>query len=913
MATRVLGHYELLDKLGEGGMGVVYKARDKHLDRLLAVKLLRADRVADQARKLRFVQEAKAASALNHPNIVTIYDIAEDDGLDFIAMELVPGRTLDQLIRGRGLPLGEALKSAAQIADAVGAAHAAGIIHRDLKPANIMITDRGLVKVLDFGLAKLTDRASDPEGETVTIGPQVDTEEGTILGTVAYMSPEQTEGKQLDARSDIFSFGSLLYEMITGRRAFSGETKMSTLSAILREEPKLPSQVCAGLPREVERVISRCLRKDPARRFQDMDDLKVALEELKEESDSGAFVTASPVPARRTSLALWLAGAAIAVALGAALWLKRGESASTAIQVPALRRLTSDPGLTTEPALSPDGKLVAYASDRGGGGNLDIWVQQLAGGEPIRLTNDPADDREPSFSPDGSKIAFRSDRQGGGIYVVSTLGGAEQKIAEHGKNPRFSPDGKWVAYWAGERGLGLLSNLSKLYIVASTGGPASELPRELLFRSDPIWSPDGKTVLFAGSDAKEVVSAFGRYDWFVASLESGSLVKTGAWQALEHQKLAPVTPIQVAPLPVPRVWAEGHIVFSATRGDSRNIWQIPIAPGTFQITGGAQQLTSGTGIEGDPSLVYAGTGGKTPRLVFSSLTENGDIWSVPMDTNHAKVLGEVQRLTQDVASDIRPSITGDGTRMVFNSNRLGNWDVWIKDLRTGKETALAATPADELNPKISLDGSTVVYAIGEGQNGVTYTIPASGGIPKKICDHCYAWPPTADGKRMPFNANGRLRMLDIASGKETELGPFVGSAIRLSWDDRWITFYRLLDPGHSKVFILPVGERAATEKDLIEVTDGSSLDMVPEFSPDGNLLYFFSERDGARCLWAQRLNPGDKRPAGSPFPVQHFHNARLSTLSVKPGQRALSVARDKIVFTMDERLGNIWMADSGAR
>jgi Tol biopolymer transport system component len=250
--------------------------------------------------------------------------------------------------------------------------------------------------------------------------------------------------------------------------------------------------------------------------------------------------------------------------------------------------------------------------------------------------------------------------------------------------------------------------------------------------------------------------------------------------------------------------------------------------------------------------------------------------------------------------------------MVFNSNRLGNWDVWIKDLRTGKETALAATPADELNPKISLDGSTVVYAIGEGLNSVTYAIPAGGGIPRKVCDHCYAWPPTADGKRMPFVGSDGLRMLDIASGKETALGPG-GSAIRLSWDDHWIAFYRELEPGHTRLFILPIGERPASEQDLIEVTDGSGYDIVPEFSPDGNLLYFFSQRDGARCLWAQRLDPGSKRPAGSPFPVQHFHSARLSTLTVKSGQRALSVARDKIVFTMDERLGNIWMSDSEAQ
>jgi hypothetical protein len=203
--------------------------------------------------------------------------------------------------------------------------------------------------------------------------------------------------------------------------------------------------------------------------------------------------------------------------------------------------------------------------------------------------------------------------------------------------------------------------------------------------------------------------------------------------------------------------------------------------------------------------------------------------------------------------------------------------------------------------------------MGEAPPGVTYAISADGGIPRKVCDHCYAWPPTADGKRMPFSGGGRLWMLDIPSGKETDLGPLPGSAIRLSWDDRWITFYRELEPGHTKLLILPIRERPVTDQDLIEVTDGSGYDIVPEFSPDGNVLYFFSERDSARCLWAQRLDPATKRPVGSPFPVQHFHSARLSTLTVKSGQRALSVARDKIVFTMDERLGNIWMADSEAR
>ncbi len=305
MVGRTIAHYEILEKLGEGGMGVVYKARDAHLDRFVAIKVLPPEKVADAERKRRFVHEAKSASALNHPNIITIYDIASDNGIDFIAMEYVPGKALNQLISRKGLSLGEALRYGVQIADALAAAHSAGIIHRDLKPGNVMVSGApersGFVKVLDFGLAKLTDKVEASEREFTETMRQDDapgTGEGTIVGTASYMSPEQAEGKKIDGRSDIFSFGALLYEMVTGRRAFHGDSKLSTLSAILREEPKPASQVVEGLPRELERIIARCLRKSPERRFQAMPDLKVALEELKEESDSGTL-GAVVAPARR--------------------------------------------------------------------------------------------------------------------------------------------------------------------------------------------------------------------------------------------------------------------------------------------------------------------------------------------------------------------------------------------------------------------------------------------------------------------------------------------------------------------------------------------------------------------------------------------------------------------------------------
>ena len=441
MTGQTIGHYKILEQLGAGGMGVVYKALDTHLDRFVAIKVLPPEKVADAERKRRFVQEAKAASALNHPNIITIYDIASENGIDFIAMEYVPGKALNQLIPRKGLPLSDSLKYAIQIADALAAAHAAGIIHRDLKPGNVMVSGAegrpGLVKVLDFGLAKLTDKTEGGQAEfteTIRQDDAPSTGEGAIVGTISYMSPEQAEGKKVDARSDIFSFGALLYEMVTGQRAFQGDSKLSTLSAILREEPKPASQVVEGLPRELERIIARCLRKSPERRFQAMPDLKVALEELKEESDSGTLMRPAPVTVRRGNRRLvWAAVLLTILTLGVgALWFVRSTAKAPEAILHAVP-LTTYPGFQGEPTFSPDGNQVAFAWDGEKRDNGDIYIKLIGtGGPPLRVTTDQAADYSPAWSPDGRFIAFLRELSGerAAVLLIPALGGPEHKVAE---------------------------------------------------------------------------------------------------------------------------------------------------------------------------------------------------------------------------------------------------------------------------------------------------------------------------------------------------------------------------------------------------------------------------------------------------------------------------------------------------
>jgi serine/threonine-protein kinase len=362
MDQRTILQYQLLDRIGTGGMGEIYKARDTRLNRFVAIKALSAGMAADPDRRLRFVQEAQAVSALNHPNIITIYDIVDDAATQYMVIEYVDGKTLLELIPKGGMPVPLVIRYASQIAEALCAAHAAGIIHRDLKPANIMITGTGLVKVLDFGLAKMIDwAAADPNGPTVTMTPAPLTIEGTLLGTVNYMSPEQAEGKKLDARSDIFSFGAVLYEMLTGKSAFRGDSVLATLTSVLRDEIQPIRELAADVPAELERVVNACLKKNPDDRVQSMQEVQLAFTALRQQSDSGALynvpTAAMPMlpipPARRSGLSILAAIALfLVIAVGGGYWWMNSHRPSP-LPAPVISSPRSVPVPPADATLTP--------------------------------------------------------------------------------------------------------------------------------------------------------------------------------------------------------------------------------------------------------------------------------------------------------------------------------------------------------------------------------------------------------------------------------------------------------------------------------------------------------------------------------------------------------------------------------
>lgn len=876
-----IGPYEILDKVGSGGMGDVWKARDTRLDRIVAIKRAKANFSE------RFEREARAVAALNHPHICTLYDV----GPDYLVMEYVDGKPLHG-----PLPLKKAMGYAIEIAQALEAAHRAGIVHRDLKPANIFLAKQG-VKLLDFGLARRF--AMTPLAENDQTQTEFSTGEGVIVGTPAYMAPEQIEGRTTDARSDIFAFGCVVYEMLTGRRAFEGKSKASTMSAVLSQEPaKISEEVDA--PEELQRIVSRCMRKDPERRFQDIADVRIAIQELSEES---AAHTAKPVVRPAGRRRLMLAGMAAAVAIpGGTGWLYWGKAPAKVEAT--LRRVTSDGGLTTAPAFSPDGKWIAYASDRAGAG-LDIWLQQLESSQSIRLTNDPADDHQPTFSPDGTQLLFRSERDHGGIYAVPILGGEQRLVAAGGFNPQFSPDGKKIAYWSGYSGGSLPASG---WISSISGGSPRRFRPEFPGVRQLRWSPDGKFLGFVAVRDSSAPAAE-MPDWWIAPVEGGAAVPTQVRRALRAQGAIPGELLEWE-------WSRSNqMLFAARHGSARNIWRVGIDPQTGRITAPAERLTLATESEFDPTSLNG-------RMIAFSAGESGnDIWSLNLNAGERDAQPALVRLTAGGhgRGNARPSISRDGHLVSYLSSKSGRARVWIKNVESGAEHVLTAGAGPEFWPVISPDGTRVAFtptfsaqasALREGIPILIASVRT--GVAEVVCADCTRpedWSP--DGSRLIYQpgsaAGSGFFELSLADRRT----PIIQDPDRYTFspqyspDGRWVT---RTSGDTRKIWVAPLygPERPIPPARWIAITDGATIDREPGWSSDGSILYFASNRDGFQCLWSQRLNPGTAQPQGTAQPVRHFHSAALAFQPQDSGLFGIQTGNGRMVLSLSERTANVW-------
>ena len=462
LAGQIVAHYRVLELLGGGGMGVVYKAEDLRLNRTVALKFLPPELTRDPEAKARFLQEARSASVLDHPNICTIHEVGEtDDGRLYLAMPAYDGETLRKRIERGPLAIDEATDVAQQIARGLAKAHRHGIVHRDVKPANLMVTSDGVVKILDFGLAKLA-------------GSAAITRTGSSVGTPAYMSPEQARGEEVDHRADLWSLGIVLYEMVAGRRPFRGEHEQAVLFSLLNERPRPLHELRPEAPPELERIVDGLLAKDPGDRYPTVDGPLGDLTALRNESMT-TTVRTQPGDSRLAAPAwLWPVALALVAALiagGLWLWTGRGRRATTAQALASdFTQLTDLEGSESFPSLSPDGKNLVYVKAKDG--NRDIYYRPVSGGNTLDLTADsPADDTQPAFSPDGTQIAFRSERDGGGLFLMGTTGGSVRRLTDIGFNPAWSPDGTRIAF-ATESVSGPLQRRldSQLWVVAAAGG-----------------------------------------------------------------------------------------------------------------------------------------------------------------------------------------------------------------------------------------------------------------------------------------------------------------------------------------------------------------------------------------------------------------------------------------------------------
>ena len=827
----------------------MFKARDPLLDRFVAIKLISETRHSDTSSKARFLQEARALSALNHPNIVTVHEIGEQDGQTFIVMELVNGKPLHEIIPAKGMRLPDVLRISVQIAEALSAAHAARIVHRDLKPANIMVDSNGRVKVLDFGLAKLLPVVNSNEATLTMASAEPLSDDGTIIGSVPYMSPEQAEGKPVDARSDIFSFGAVVYEMVTGRRAFRGESTVSTLAAIIERDPPSVREINSNTPIEIERLIIRCLRKDLNRRSQNMADVKLTLEEIRVDSESGRLnsLAVTPKLSRRGSMQFIASGAILAVTAAGVSWFYRNHESSQS-RLPTMLRVSPDDGHSySMPAVSPDGAFVAFVSDRSGRDQL--WLQQVESGAPIQLTHSEDGIAFPAFFPDGKRIVYVSGSEEelrGRVEVISTLGGGARTLVEGGYMinwaPPISPDGRELAFYE-KRG-----NDVRLIIVSSDGGEPREL-KEFSRLGSPYygraaWTPDNRHLICYGLNR---VRPAADLDWFVLPVDGSAAWSTGALEELTASGFA----MGSLPMVITRdraLFVPGNV--------NENLWEIAMTPGSWRVHGSPVQITSGTQSYEPYSVDNKG-------VVATTVSNTSkDLYLLPLSPTNGEPTASVQRLTRDQrGKDI--AVVGGGLEKAYflvseTVEGFAEWRVWELDIVTRKQrVAFYGIPLSALNMTISPDGRQIAYCLQAGQSRTLYIAGTNAKLQNAriLCRGCFPYQFSPDGRFIlyradtnhPDNPQKVISLLDISTGQskswiesESESIHIIGQTPgRANWI--MLSVQPISSAGPEQRYMVPWHEQAVPKSAWIEMPPGSKNQKAVQWhaSPSNSFFYGF--------------------------------------------------------------------------
>jgi Tol biopolymer transport system component/serine/threonine protein kinase len=864
-----VGSFELIEEIGRGGMGVVYRAYDIKLDREVALKRPRLELLGQTGFRDRFIGEARASSKLMHPNIVTVFEVLEEVGVPWLAMELIDGASLRTLLKGhRPLPVEIVLQYAEGLTDALRVAHTGGILHRDIKPHNILVGKDGRARLSDFGLARALI-----ELEGIDSHSEDSTQNGTsggIAGTRGYMAPEQALGKSVDSRSDVFSLGVVLYEMCTGEPAFARPGASDWLDALLHREPPSIVSLNAEVPSEFEDVVRKAIAKRPFQRYQSANEMLLDLRAVRNKlaSDSGVSVPSSELRRRRRNRSIAVTVAALGVVTAVAFLM---TLLLPSHRLPTLgqehRRLTAGAGWEGQPAMSPDGTMVAYTADENG--NPDLWVIRSDGGDPLQLTHGPAADTDPAWFPDGNAIAFVSDRDGApAIWRIPPLGGAAVKLVSDAADPAISPDGARIAF--SRAGPGGLPRIAVAPLADPTRARVLTGDDDGFWaHTEPSWSPDGRTLSYA--DHKNL--------WLVPA-DGGEATRLTTADSIEEDP----------------VWSPDgkYIFFSSLREGSSALWSLRVSDGSLH------RLTAGTSAEREPSL-----SGDGRRLAYSTSDDNPDIAILDRTTGlRTEISGAM--------NEVDPAVAPDGSSVAFVSDRRGRYELWLQPLREGRLDGPLRRLTDHRGsvavPAFSPDGRWIAYhQVFDGQRDV-WIVPATGGVPQRFTDH-----PASDinpsfspdGSTLAFvsDRNGveNIWVAPVADGRPVGEAQQITAGDSVHWfpvwspDGRRIAF--VVQSGYqSEVWVVEVG----SERPPVQVTSGAGANRVQWSTSVDKLVVsgtWGTDRIGLRAV---SLRDHSTRPVDSGYD--------LGPYEFGAGIFGLDAEGRILVHEAIDRRGDVWLA-----